>query len=125
MPSLQASEFLQDLRASIEMASERGDFRVVHYSIHGHDIHLLVEAAGKFALGCGMKAIAARAAHTANRVFGRRGNALYGRYQLRILRTPSEVRDAIAQVERPSGGPPDFSATGAEPHTRLLATAWR
>jgi hypothetical protein len=45
-----------------------------------------------------MKAVAARVARAVNRVFGRSGPALFGRYWLRVLRTPREVRSALAYV---------------------------
>jgi hypothetical protein len=45
-----------------------------------------------------MKSIAARLARAVNRVFGRSGSVLYGRYHLRVLRTPREVRNALAYV---------------------------
>ena len=41
---------------------------------------------------------AARLARAANRVFGRSGPVLDGRYHARVLRTPSEVRNALAYV---------------------------
>ncbi len=71
---------------------------MVHYSIQTTHVHLLVEATSKDALGRGMKSIGARVARAVNRVFGREGAALYGRYWLRILRTPREVRNALAYV---------------------------
>ncbi len=71
---------------------------MVHYSIQTTHVHLLVEATSKEALGHGMKSIGARVARAVNRVFGREGAALYGRYWLRILRTPREVRNALAYV---------------------------
>ncbi len=76
---------------------------------------MVVEAAGKEALGRGMKAISARVARAVNRVFRRRGPVLFGRYHLRVLRTPREVRNALAYVllnarkhwrERHGGAPP-------------------
>ena len=54
--------------------------------------------AGKEALGRGMKSVGIRLARTVNRVFGRKGPALLGRYHLRVLRTPREVRHALAYV---------------------------
>ena len=45
-----------------------------------------------------MKSIAARVAHAANRIFGRSGPVLLGRYHVRALRTPREVRNALAYV---------------------------
>jgi hypothetical protein len=61
-------------------------------------VHLIVEAAGKEALGRGMKSIAARLAHVVNRVFGRNGRVLDGRYHVHALRSPREVRNALAYV---------------------------
>jgi hypothetical protein len=79
-------------------ACERGEFRVVHYSIQKDHLHLIVEAAGRDALGNGMKSIGSRLARAVNRVFDRSGPALSGRYHVRALRTPREVRNAIAYV---------------------------
>jgi hypothetical protein len=45
-----------------------------------------------------MKAVASRLAHAVQRVFGWRGPVLFGRYHLRVLRTPREVRNALAYV---------------------------
>jgi hypothetical protein len=73
-------------------------FRVVHYSIQTNHVHLIVEAAGKQALGSGMKSIGSRLARAVNRVFSRVGPVVDGRYHLRVLRTPREVRNAIAYV---------------------------
>ena len=70
----------------------------MHYSVQRNHLHLLVESAGKEALGRGMKAISARVARAAQRAFGLRGPVLHGRYHLRILRTPREVRSALAYV---------------------------
>lgn len=98
IPSLRRGIFVKDLRRSFRQACERGDFRVVHFSVQRDHIHLLVEVAGKQALGCGMKAISARVARAVHRVFGRAGAVLFGRYHVRALRTPREVRNALAYV---------------------------
>lgn len=45
-----------------------------------------------------MKAVASRLARAVNRTFDRFGPVLHGRYHLRILRTPREVRSALAYV---------------------------
>ena len=63
-----------------------------------HHVHIIVEAAEKDALGRGMKAVASRLARTANRIFDRSGPVLDGRYRLRVLGSPREVRNAIACV---------------------------
>jgi len=115
-PSLRSRPFLRQLRPSLRKACERRGFRVVHYSVQRNHLHLLVESAGKEALGRGMKAISARVARAAQRAFGLRGPMLHGRYHLRILRTPREVRRALAYVllnarkhwrERHGSSPPE------------------
>ncbi len=98
IPPLRTGMFLRELRPTLRRACERREFRVAHYSVQRDHVHLIVEAAGKEALGRGMKSIAARIARAANRAFRRRGPVLYGRYHLRALRTPREVRNALAYV---------------------------
>jgi hypothetical protein len=71
--------------------------RVSNASGYGKS-HLIVESAGNEALGRGMKVISARVARAAQRAFGLSGPVLHGRYHLRILRTPREVRRALAYV---------------------------
>jgi hypothetical protein len=77
---------------------ERGEFRVLHYSLQRDHVHLIVEADSARALACGMKSIGARLARAVNRVFRHAGAVLDGRYHLRWLRTPREVRTALAYV---------------------------
>ncbi len=98
VPSLRSKRFVGEFRRSLRQACERDGFRVVQYSLQSDHVHLIVEAASKDALGCGMKAVAARLARAANRVFGRSGRVLAGRYHLRVLETAREVRHVIAYV---------------------------
>ena len=98
LPSLRSWRFLREFRASVRRACERPGFRVVHYSVQRNHVHLLVEAAGKQAMGRGMKSVGARLARAANRAFGRSGPVLHGRYHIRVLRTPQEVRNTLAYV---------------------------
>ncbi len=98
IPSLRKRKFVREFRRSLGQACERGEFRVVHYSLQRDHVHLIVESAGKEALGRGMKSISARLARAVNRVFGRRGRVLDGRYHLHVLRSRREVRNALAYV---------------------------
>ena len=98
IPSLRKRSLLREFRGSLRRACERGEFRVVHYSIQRNHVHLIVEAAGRHALGRGMKAVGIRLARAVNRVLGRTGPVLLGRYHVRALRTPKEVRNALAYV---------------------------
>jgi REP element-mobilizing transposase RayT len=96
--SLRDARLVREWRRSLAEASERVSFRVAHYSLQGDHAHLIVEARGKHALACGMKSIAARLARAVNRTSGRNGPVLDSRYHHRTLRTPREVRRALAYV---------------------------
>jgi REP element-mobilizing transposase RayT len=98
VPSLRTVAFVREFRSSLAEACERGEFRVNHYSLQGDHAHLIVEAHGKEALANGMKSIAARLARAVNRVSSRSGPVLDGRYHSRTLRSPREVRRALAYV---------------------------
>ncbi len=98
IPTLRAARFVAEFRRSLREISDRTDFRVVHYSIQANHVHLVVESAGKEALGRGMKAVSARVARAIQRVFRRAGPVMYGRYHLHVLRTPREIRSALAYV---------------------------
>jgi REP element-mobilizing transposase RayT len=87
-----------EFESSLRAGCEREDFRVVHYSIQRDHIHLIVEADHPDALGRGMKALSARLGWTARRALRHAGPLLADRYHLRVLRTPRQVRNAIAYV---------------------------
>jgi hypothetical protein len=86
------------MEASFRRACERGRFRLVHYSFQSNHVHIIVEAASAFDLASGMKAIGSRLARAVNRAFARHGAVLADRYHVRALRTPREVRNALAYV---------------------------
>ncbi|MBM4269882.1 MAG: hypothetical protein FJ144_25320 [Deltaproteobacteria bacterium] len=98
VPSLRSVRLVHEFRQSLRVACERGDFRVLHYSIQCDHAHFLVEAESRDALARGMKSIGARLARAVNRTFRRVGAVLDGRYHLHLLRTPREVRSALAYV---------------------------
>ncbi len=98
VPALRRGAFVKELRRSFRESCERGSFRVVQFSIQRDHLHLMVEAAGRQALGSGMKSIGSRVARAVHRVFRRRGQVLLGRYHVRALRTPREVRNALAYI---------------------------
>lgn len=98
LPSLRSQRFVAELERSWRFACDRGRFRLVHYSIQGDHAHVIVEAASAHDLACGLKAIAARLARAVHRVFRLRGRVLADRAHVHVLRTPREVRHAIAYV---------------------------
>jgi REP element-mobilizing transposase RayT len=96
--SLRRRTFVAAFRKTLCPACERRDFRIAQFSIQRDHIHLIAEADDKHALGRGMKSIAARLARLVNRLSRRSGPVLLGRYHVRALRTPREVRNALAYV---------------------------
>jgi REP-associated tyrosine transposase len=98
IPSLRTVGLVRELERSFAASCERSDFRLVHYSIQGNHAHLIVEADSEAALGRGMKALGARLARAVNWIFSRSGPVLTDRYHLHVLRTPREVRNALAYV---------------------------
>jgi REP element-mobilizing transposase RayT len=89
---------VRELERSFAAACERGRFRLTHYSIQNDHVHLIVEAVSKSDLASSMKSIGARIARAVNRIFARRGPVLADRFHLHVLRTPREVRNALAYV---------------------------
>ena len=98
IPSLRKRRIVRAIEASFAEACERGDFRLLQYSIQRNHAHLIVEADDRFALANGMKSIAARFARAVNRALGRSGRVLKERFHLHVLGTPREVRNALAYV---------------------------
>lgn len=69
---------------------------MVHFSIQGDHLHLVIEAEDASALAGGMKALSGRIAIRLNQLMGRRGAVFVDRYHAHVLRTPAEVRNALA-----------------------------
>jgi len=96
--SMRRKPFLRVFQRSLREVRDRKDFRVVVYSVQDDHVHFIVEASNKDALARGMKAVGSRLARAVNRFFGRTGRVLAGRYHVRALKTPKEVRNALAYV---------------------------
>jgi len=82
----------------------RPDFRIVHLSLQRRHVHLVVEANDERALANGMRALQIAAARYLNGAveietgIPRRGRVFVDRYHARVLKTPTEVRNAIGYV---------------------------
>jgi REP element-mobilizing transposase RayT len=99
LPNLRSPELRATIDGALREARERfGDFRVVHYSIQRHHLHLIVEAQHARALSRGMQGLCIRLARAINRVLERRGAVFVERYFERILRTPRQVRNCLLYV---------------------------
>jgi REP element-mobilizing transposase RayT len=95
--SLRRARLYSALEAAIA-ASSRSDFRLVHFSVQGDHVHLIAEARDEPTLSTGMRGLMIRVARALNRASGRSGPVWADRYHCRELRTPREVRHALAYV---------------------------
>ncbi len=78
-------------------------FRIVHASVQGTHVHLIVEAEGKLALARGMQGLQISAAKHINKALAvdgerRKGGVFVDRYHATQLRTPRAVRNCISYV---------------------------
>jgi putative transposase len=115
--------------------------RVIEFSILGNHLHLLVEAESDRSLSRGMQGLCVRIAKALNRLMQRRGSVFDDHYHARLLRSPTELVEAIAYVlgnhehhygpSQPDGDDP-YSSLACDrftilcpPKTWLVRKGWR
>jgi REP-associated tyrosine transposase len=97
LPSLRARRAYEGL--VIALGRSCGPrFRVIYFSVQTDHLHMIVEGASSRALARGAQGLAVRCARALNRAWARHGRVWSHRYHARALRTPTEVRSAIAYV---------------------------
>ena len=96
--NLRSERSYRIIDAALRAARRRPEFRVVHFSIQGNHVHLIVEANGTRAFALGVRALSIRLARGLNAMMGRSGPVFSDRYHAHVLRTPAEVRNAIRYV---------------------------
>jgi REP-associated tyrosine transposase len=86
------------IRSATIALANNDSFRIVHLSIqHGH-VHLICEARDRMTLARGVQGFAVSAARHINRAATRRGTVFPDRYHAVILKSPTQVRNAIRYV---------------------------
>ena len=140
--SLRRQRAVSLIEQAFRQARIRFGMRIVHYSIQGNHLHLIVEADDRRALSRGMQGLAIRIAKALNRLVNRRGSVWGDRYFAHVLRTRREVANALRYVlgnfARHTGaafidarssvrflGFVTSDAPVARPRTWLLAVGWR
>lgn len=96
--NLRSQRSLRVVEAALSATLDRPGFGVVHFTLEGNHLHLLVEADGQVALARGMQGLTIRLAKGLNRMMARRGPVFADRYHAHVLGTPAEVRRALAYV---------------------------
>ena len=86
------------------MMAKHDDCRIIHASIQGNHLHLIVEAKDRTRLARGMQAFQISAAQRINRAISKRtgvrriGRVFSDRYHATILTSPRQVRNTLAYV---------------------------
>jgi len=102
--SLRGFETYQAIREALVTTYARNLIRIVHISVQGTHIHLLVEANSRMALARGMQGFEIAAAKNLNRAVSKRtGKKLRGtvfpdRYHAVVIRSPRQARNNLAYV---------------------------
>lgn len=98
MWGLRRRKVMQAIARSFEAAAERLNTRLCEFSVQHNHIHLIVEAATSEWLSRAMQGLCTRLAIALNRIRGEHGTVFADRYHAHVLRTPSEVKRAVAYV---------------------------
>ena len=95
--SLRASRPFAVVREALRKA-QKVEFRIVEFSVQGNHLHLIVEADDRIALARGMQGLSIRIARGINKLLHRSGNVFTDRYHPHELKSPRELRNALAYV---------------------------
>ena len=96
--NLRSQHCFRALCGAFAKGRERLGFRLVHFSVQGNHLHLVVEASDERRLARGMQGLAVRMAKKLNHLMQRSGPVFSDRYHAHILRSPRETRAAVAYV---------------------------
>ena len=96
LPSLRSAGLRQPLERCLSAAAHRFGCRLIHYSIQVNHLHVIAEASDVRSLSRAVKGLCVRIARRLNRLWRRKGQVFRDRFHLHVLRTPREVRHALA-----------------------------
>jgi REP element-mobilizing transposase RayT len=138
VPNLRSSRRFREITRCFAASRGLHGLRLVDFSVLSNHLHLVVEADSKRSLSRGVQGLSVRLARSLNQLFGRRGKLFADHHHSRLLKTPTEVANAIGYVRNNAnhhygerGADPFSSAHGdaravlAEAVGWLLRTGWR
>ncbi|MBK9385044.1 MAG: transposase [Planctomycetes bacterium] len=98
LPSLRRGDALKCVLAALSASSDRHGMRIIHYSVQGNHLHLLVEADDRACVARAMNALLSPLARALNKLWGRRGQVFPDRYHDEVISTPAQARNALRYV---------------------------
>jgi putative transposase len=93
--NLRTHRCFRALRRAFARGCARFGFRLVHFSVQGNHVHMIVEAPDAESLGRAMKGLEVRMARALNRLMDRRGPVFADRYHARLITSPREAARAV------------------------------
>jgi putative transposase len=99
VPNLRTEKRFLAAKKAFRYGCDRFGMRLIEFSVQSNHIHLIVEAKDRTSLSKGMQGLLIRLANQINRACERRGRVFADRYHAHILRSPSEVRNAVHYVK--------------------------
>src|ERR1700687_736772 len=96
--NLRSRRCFRAIAACFETSLGRSELRLIKFSVPGNHLPLIVEADDSESLSRGMQGLSVRIAKALNRVMGARGRVFADHYHARLLRTPTELVNAIAHL---------------------------
>jgi REP element-mobilizing transposase RayT len=134
---LRSRRAIRVIEAALRASRDRFDPKVVQVSVMGNHVHLIVEAGDHLELARAMQGLCIRIAKGLNKMMrahgvpSARGRVFADRYHAHVLRTPAEVRHALAYVRtnhRHHFGSPTtvdaYSSDGILGSVVAVATHW-
>ena len=98
LPTLRSLRAARALKSAFLGGRERGDFRLVHFSVMSNHLHFVVEADSSRALSRGMQGLLVRIARHLNSALNRRGRVFADRFHSRVLGSTLDVRNTLRYV---------------------------
>jgi REP element-mobilizing transposase RayT len=95
---LRAFSRAQLIREVLRIARELHGMRIIHFSIQGNHLHLIVEVENALALARGMQGLAIRLAKGLNALSGRHGPVFADRYHAHVLHSRRETAAAVRDL---------------------------
>jgi REP-associated tyrosine transposase len=96
--NLRTHRCFRELQRAFAAGCQQFGFRLVHFSVQGNHIHMIVEAPDAEALARAMKGLEVRMAKALNKVMDRRGAVFVDRYHAHLLTSPREAANAVRYV---------------------------
>jgi REP element-mobilizing transposase RayT len=86
------------IKHAFRYGHDRFGMRLAEFSVQSNHVHLIVEAEDRRALARGIQGLAIRVARGVNRAADREGKVFADRYHAHVLRTLTEVKNAVHYV---------------------------